>query len=113
MHELSLAMDVIDLASEEALKNDASHIYEIEIEVGELSGVEKEAFQFSLEMLAKESILRDAVIKIKGIPGKARCSQCGQEFEMHDLLTPCAKCGGFAVEILGGKEFRVKSLIAE
>lgn len=113
MHELSLAMDVIDLASEEALKNDASLIYKIEIEVGELSGVEKEAFQFSLGMLARESILRNAEIKIIVIPGKARCGQCKQEYEMHDLLTACAQCGGYAEEILGGKEFRVKSLIAE
>lgn len=113
MHELSLAMDVIDLASEEALKNNSSHIYEIEIEVGELSGVETEAFQFSLEMLAKESILSHAEIKIHRITGRARCGLCRQEFEMHDLLEACTQCGGYAAAILSGKEFRVKSLIAE
>jgi len=113
MHELSLAMDVIDLASAEAAKHSTFHIYEIEIEVGELSGVETEAFQFSLEMLAKESILNRAEIKILCIPGKAKCGGCKQEYDMHDLLTACPLCGGYAADIISGKEFRVKSMIAE
>jgi Zn finger protein HypA/HybF involved in hydrogenase expression len=64
-------------------------------------------------MLAKESILNHAEIKIYRIPGRARCGLCKQEFEMHDLLMACTQCGGYAAEILSGKEFRVKSLIAE
>jgi hydrogenase nickel incorporation protein HypA/HybF len=106
-------MDVIRLASAEAEKNDASLIYEIEIELGELSGVELEAFKFSLELLARESILSQAEIKIHRISGKAKCGSCGTEFEMHDLLTACPQCGEYKAEIMSGKDFRIKSLLAE
>ena len=57
MHELSLAMEVIDLATREAQKNGVSIIREILLEVGALSGVEADAFQWGLEMLIKDTIL--------------------------------------------------------
>jgi len=45
MHELSLAMEVIELVQHEADKNGVSGIEEILIEVGDLSGVEADIFQ--------------------------------------------------------------------
>ncbi len=45
MHEFSLAMNVVELAEKEAKNHGVSKILEIEIEVGDLSGVEPETFQ--------------------------------------------------------------------
>ncbi len=113
MHELSLAMEVISLASKEAGKKNLSVISEILIEVGELSGVEADAFQWGLEMLAKDSILAIAEIKINRIPGRGRCSSCNIEFGMNTRLAMCPECHGFPSVIAAGEEFRVVSLLAE
>jgi len=64
MHEFSLAIEVINLAQREAEKNLAESIQEITIEVGDLSGVEADAFESALELLVKESILENADINI-------------------------------------------------
>ena len=111
MHELSLALEVIGLAHREADKHEISSIQEIHIEVGDLCGVEADAFQSALELLARDSILKDATIRIIRTPGKGVCPACDIEFEMTNRLGTCPKCRCFPSEISGGEEFRVLSLI--
>ena len=113
MHELSLALEVIGLAQREAGKNGVSAIQEILIEVGDLSGVEADSFQWGLEMLVKGTILEDAVVNLIRLPGKGKCSACNIEFEMKTRLDVCLECQCFPSEITGGKEFRVVSMLAE
>jgi hydrogenase nickel incorporation protein HypA/HybF len=111
MHELSLALEVIELAQREAVKRGVSRIQEIQIEVGNLSGVEGDAFQSALGLIVKDTILNNAVINLIRTPGKGRCSACNLEFEMRYRLDQCPKCGCFPSEIKGGSEFRVLALI--
>ena len=113
MHELSLAMEVIDLATREARKNRVSIIREILLEVGALSGVEADAFQWGLEMLIKDTILENAMIKLIRIPGKGTCSACNIEFEMKNRLDSCPECQCFPSKISGGQELRIVSILAE
>ena len=113
MHELSLALEVIGLAQREAGKNGVSAIREILIEVGDLSGVEADSFQWGLEMLVKGTILEDAVVNLIRTPGIGKCSACNIEFEMKNRIDTCPHCGCFPSEIRGGQEFRVVSLLAE
>ena len=113
MHELSLAMEVIELVQREAGKNGVVAIDEIQIEVGTLSGVEADAFQSALELLVNGSILEKAIIQLIKTPGKGRCGACELEFEMNNRLDACPTCGCFPSEISGGQAFRVLSLIAK
>ena len=113
MHELSLAMEVIDLASREARKNGVSVIREILIEVGDFSGVEAEAFQWGLEILKRDTILENAMINLIRTPGKGTCHSCNIEFEMKNRLDICPECRCFPSKISGGQEFRVVSILAE
>jgi hydrogenase nickel incorporation protein HypA/HybF len=113
MHEFSLAIEVINLAQREAEKNMAESIQEITIEVGDLSGVEADAFESALELLVKESILENADINIIRTPGKGKCNTCNHEFEMKYRMATCPKCQCFPSEISGGEEFRVVSLLVE
>ena len=113
MHEFSLAIEVINLAQREAEKNMAEFIQEITIEVGDLSGVEADAFESALELLVKDSILENADIKIIRTSGKGKCNACNHEFEMKYRMGTCPKCKCFPSEISGGEEFRVVSLVVE
>ena len=113
MHELSLAAEVINLAQREAEKVMAKSIVEITIEVGDLSGVEANAFKSALGLLVKDSILEGAQINIIKSPGKGKCHSCNHEFEMNQRMVTCPKCQAFPSEIIGGREFRVLSLLIE
>jgi hydrogenase nickel incorporation protein HypA/HybF len=113
MHEFSLAIEVINLAQREAEKNMAESIKEITIEVGDLSGVEADAFESALELLVKDSILENADINIIRTAGKGKCNACNHEFEMKYRMDTCPKCLCFPSEISGGEEFRVVSMVVE
>ncbi|MEI6060764.1 MAG: hydrogenase maturation nickel metallochaperone HypA [Bacteroidota bacterium] len=113
MHEFSLALEVINLAQREAEKNMVGTIQEINIEVGDLSGVEADAFESALGLLQKGSILCEAVINIVRTPGKGKCNACKQEFSMNHRMATCPKCRCFPSVISGGEEFRVVSLLVE
>ena len=113
MHELSLAYEVIELAKREVIKNKVSAIFEMEIEVGDLSGVEADAFLSALEMIAKSTLLENTFFRINRVPASGRCSTCDLEFEMKERMATCPTCHRFPSEINGGQEFRVTSILAE
>ena len=104
-------MEVIDLAQREAGKHGVSSVQEIQIEVGNLCGVEADGFQSALELLVRDSILKNAIIRLIRTPGRGKCLACDVEFEMLHRLDVCPECRCFPSEISGGEEFRVLSLI--
>jgi hydrogenase nickel incorporation protein HypA/HybF len=113
MHEFSLAEEVIKLAEHEAKKNNAISVSEITIEVGNMSGVEADAFKSALGLLSEGSVLNKACLNIVRLKGKGVCNNCNQEFEMDKRMDTCPQCHSFPAEIKGGNEFRVVSLIIE
>lgn len=113
MHEFSMAIEVINLAQREAEKNSVTSIQEIIIEVGDLSGVEADAFSSALDLLVKDSILDQARITILRTPGIGLCNNCEYEFEMSHRMATCPKCQCFPSSINGGEEFRVVSLLVD
>jgi hydrogenase nickel incorporation protein HypA/HybF len=111
MHELSLATEVISLVTREAEKHRVTEIREVMIEVGDLSGVEVEAFGLALELIVRGTLLEQAKMNLVQKPGKGRCNTCKSEFEMKHLTDGCPQCGSFPAEITGGREFRVVSMV--
>jgi hydrogenase nickel incorporation protein HypA/HybF len=113
MHEFSLAAEVIKLAGIEAEKNKALAVTEITIEVGNFSGIEVDAFEAALGLLAEDSVLGNALLNIVRTKGKGICNECGMEFEMDHRMDTCPRCKSYPSEIKGGTEFRVVSLVIE
>ena len=113
MHELSLAMETIELVTREAEKTGVSLIQEIVIEVGCLSGVEADAFEFALELMVKGSLLENAIIRLIRTPGKGKCTACDLEFIMNQRLDTCPECNSFPAEISGGENFMILSMVVE
>lgn len=113
MHELSIAMSIVDIAEEKAKQSNANKVSEIELEVGNLSGVIYEALEFAMEEAVKNTLLNNAKCSIIKISGKARCNNCENEFGLDDFYAFCPNCNEFDFEIIQGKELRVKSIIIE
>lgn len=113
MHELSIAQSIIDIAEDYTKKNNASKVNEIEIEVGDLSGVVIEALEFAMDSATKKTMLENAKVNIIAIPGLAECKDCQHEYPVNQLYETCPKCNSYVAEIKSGKELRVKSLIVD
>lgn len=109
MHELSLVLSIIEIAENHA--QDANSIDEIEIDIGELSAVEIDAFEFAWKQGVKETRLQNAVKIINRIAGKGACFNCESEFHLKHVYDTCPQCGSHFVNIMSGKEFKVKSIL--
>jgi hydrogenase nickel incorporation protein HypA/HybF len=111
MHELSIVMNIIEIAQEQAAKENACAIEEIELDIGVLSGIEMEALDFAWQQAVKQTMLEQAVKKINRVEGKAKCMDCNAEFKIENYYDACPVCGEHLLDIIQGKELRVRSLV--
>jgi len=111
MHELSIVMSIVDLATKQAAKHHASAIEEIELDIGCLSGIEMDSFEFAWKQGIKRTILENATKKVNRIEGKAKCSDCDTHFDMFQLYDSCPNCNSHLAVIISGKELKLKSLV--
>ncbi len=113
MHEMSIALSIVDLADEQANLAHAAKIIEIELDIGTMSGVEVEALNFALEIAAKDTLLEAAVVKINRIEPVSECLDCGEIFVSEGFIHQCPACSEMNTRILSGKEIQVKSILVE
>ncbi len=113
MHELSIALSIVDLAEDQAQKHQATEIEELELEIGCLSGVEIQTLTFALESSVRGTMLEKARIIRHDIEGEGRCGDCDTIFRMDALFDSCPQCGSYCINIVKGKELRVKSILVK
>ena len=110
MHELSITMSILEIVEENAKNLNAQVVHEIEMDIGELSGIDYDALEFAMEHAQKSDLLKDVKLVINRIPAKARCNSCDHEFELNDFYTACPVCNKYNHDIFQGKELKVKAI---
>jgi hydrogenase nickel incorporation protein HypA/HybF len=113
MHEMSLAEGVIQLIEDSARQNSFSRVKTVWLEIGKLSGVEAEAMRFCFDAVARGTLAENAALEILETPGAGHCAECHRDIEVTERFQVCPNCGGFAIEVTGGAEMRVKELEVE
>lgn len=113
MHELSIALSIVELSVEEARKADSTNISKVEVEIGTMAGVETEALLFAWDSVIQGTMAGKADLVIKTIQAEARCLQCGKDFQAENFFVECPICGSFRYEITKGKELRISSLMVD
>jgi len=95
MHELSIAMGIVDIAEKETIKADAGKVDIIELEIGTLAGIEFEALDFVWPSAVKGTVLENAVKKINIIHGEAKCADCETIFKLDNVYDACPNCNSY------------------
>jgi hydrogenase nickel incorporation protein HypA/HybF len=111
MHELAIAQSIITLVEQQAQQRHATAIEEVELEIGALAGVDVKALDFAMESAVKGTLLENARIVRYDIAGEGICGDCAKVFPLDGLLARCPTCGSYAINIVKGKELRVKSIV--
>ena len=70
MHELSIALSMIDMASEEAVRHGGGRVLALHLKLGHLSGVVKEALTFSYEIACQGTALEGSRLIIEETEGR-------------------------------------------
>jgi len=110
MHELSIAMSIVDLAQEEADQRGVT-VNAVHLRLGALSGIVKEALIASYEMACFDTPLKASRLVIEEVPVAIFCTVCNIERQLNTIqLFCCSECGAPASEIIRGKELEVTAL---
>jgi hydrogenase nickel incorporation protein HypA/HybF len=114
MHELSIALSILDVAVEEAKRQGGGRVAAIHLRLGPLSGVVKEALVSAYDLARGDSSLRTAELVIEEVPLVAYCRACSAE---RTLVSPqelcCPTCGRPTPEVVRGRELDVTALEIE
>jgi len=113
MHEMSLAMQLIEIVTARAQAADARAVSRVEVELGNLAGVMAEALEFCFAAAAKGSLAARAELVIIPITAQGHCRQCAARFPVAGLPADCPACGKWDVEIQGGQELRLAAIHIE
>ena len=109
MHEMSIAVGLIDLAEEQARTANAGRINSLEVEIGALAGVEVHSLSFCYETARRDTACEQAQLIITELPGRGYCPACKTETDVDFFVALCPGCGG-GLEIRQGRELRLRSL---
>jgi len=109
MHEMSIAMNIVDIAVQTAKANKAKKINSISVEVGALSGVVPEALEFCFEAATQNTMAQGSQLEIIFLKAEAHCQKCGTKFETDQFLNICPSCGE-QVFASGGRKLQVKAI---
>jgi hydrogenase nickel incorporation protein HypA/HybF len=114
MHELSIALSILELAAEEAEKHDGARICSIHLRLGPLAGVVKEALVSAFEMARETESLGETELLIEDVPIVARCPLCREDRPVAaiDHLC-CSVCGTPTPDLVTGRELEVVALEIE
>jgi hydrogenase nickel incorporation protein HypA/HybF len=113
MHELPVMKSILDIVLQQARIHNVRSVHAIHLEVGRLSDLEEEWMQRYFDYLSKDTIARDAKIKIQWTPIVFRCEACGKSFDverdnLRDLT--CPFCSGKSLLLVSGREYLIRNL---
>ncbi|MER5197654.1 hydrogenase maturation nickel metallochaperone HypA [Streptomyces sp. NPDC002755] len=112
MHEMSVALAVVDQVAEAAERaGDVTAVRSVRLQVGELAGVVPDSLAFCFELVCAGTLLEGAELVTEAVPGRARCTPCAHEWAvgMPPRLT-CPACGGATTDLLAGRELRIAAV---
>lgn len=114
MHEISIAQSLIDVASQAASKEGAGTVTRLNIRVGLLCGVVKDALLFSFELAAEGTACAGAELSIEEVPVTVHCPDCEEAKTLVETYHFCCpNCGTPTPEILSGQELDLVSIEIE
>jgi len=91
MHELSIAISIVDLAIDQAVQASANSVSEVELDIGIFSGIEYEALEFSLGVASKDTMLEETMFRINRVEPVAECPDCGHLYSPEGVFSHCIR----------------------
>jgi hydrogenase nickel incorporation protein HypA/HybF len=113
MHEMSIAMSVVEAVADRARQEGCSMVTGIELVVGRLSGVQAESLRFCFSAAARNTPAEGAELVIEERDAAGVCDACGARFPVEGYHAGCPECGLFRVRVVSGEELAVKSITIE
>lgn len=111
MHELGIVFYIQDIVREVAQENELTHVQEVVLELGEVSGVIPsyltDCWQWACK---KEELFQGCNLRVQQIPARTHCDACGRDYDTIAHGKTCPYCGSLDTWLLSGNEVAVKEI---
>ena len=112
MHELGVVIEVVKTVENFAKKNGVTKIDTIVLQIGELSSMIPRYIEACYPVAVDGTLMQETKLKIEILPGNAICKKCDKVFNLIENKGKCPNCTSKDWELLCGKEFMIKEIIA-
>lgn len=113
MHELSLAVQLVQTAEDAARAAHAKRVTAVVLRVGVLSGVAEDALRFAFDVATADTLLAGATLDIRRVPVTVHCRRCGVVELLGLQLFCCPRCDTPSADVRSGRELELESLEVE
>jgi hydrogenase nickel incorporation protein HypA/HybF len=115
MHEMGIALQIIDIATASIPPDMRSaRVERVNLKIGKLSAVVPDSLRFCFGIASQDTPLAGAELAIEETPVVARCKDCDARWTIAEPVFTCQACNSGALEILSGRELDIVSIeIAE
>jgi hydrogenase nickel incorporation protein HypA/HybF len=112
MHELSVALGIVDVAAAEAGRQ-GGRVTAVHLRLGPLSGVVKAALVSAFGLAREGTPLENAELVVEEVPLVGYCPACAADRTLEPPLLLCPACGTPTPEVVSGRELEVTALEVE
>ena len=111
MHELSIATNVVELATEFMRQEKATRVCSVTLRIGELSCVHEDALRFSFDLVAENTPVAGAELKIIAVPISIYCDHCAAIVTLPSIQRfRCPHCDTPSADIRSGREMDLEQI---
>lgn len=112
MHELSIVAEVVKTVEKIAIEKHLTVIDSVTLQIGEIASVVPKYIEDCYKAVIYGSMLQEMKLNIEIMPANAICSDCKKVFHFPENKEKCPYCGCTKNEIISGKEFFIKEIVA-
>lgn len=114
MHELSIAMNILDLTAEEAERRGGVRVEAVHLRLGILSGVARDALLSAYDLARETSPVPRARLVIEDVAVVVYCDTCQAEQTIDSIQSFCCpQCGTPTANVIRGRELEIVALEIE
>lgn len=113
MHELSIAVGIVDAVMAEAEQRSMRTVSKVYLRLGSLAGIDREALLFSFPIASEGTVLDGAELVVEEVPIRILCETCSAEGPPPSIYNQvCARCGGASTRVVAGNELELRGFEA-
>jgi hydrogenase nickel incorporation protein HypA/HybF len=114
VHELSIALSILDIAAEEAGRRGGGRVAAIHLRLGPLSGVVPAALRSAYELACEGSDCGSPALVVEEVPVVVYCPACAAERALPSVQELCCPaCGTPTPRVVRGRELEIVALEIE
>jgi hydrogenase nickel incorporation protein HypA/HybF len=112
MHELSICYNIVETLQDVVKENNITEVESIVLEIGELSSIVPKYMENCFPCAVDGTMFEKSKLTIETVEGIGRCKQCGYSYRLLPVNGECPKCKVNDFDLLSGKEFNIKEIVA-